>query len=84
MSGQSNDGGMNNGWTDEVRAAKRIQRLVRTGRLAELREELGLSQSDVARALGVNQSSVSRWEAGRARPRAAHALALAELLELVQ
>ena len=29
------------------------------------REELGLTQQDVADSLGVNKSSVSRWEAGK-------------------
>jgi len=39
-----------------------------------------LSQSDVARALGLNQSAVCRWESGKARPRGRHAVALLELL----
>jgi DNA-binding transcriptional regulator YiaG len=62
-------------------ALKRVTRLSRVGLLAELRESVGLSQSDVARALGLNQSAVSRWEAGKARPKPAHAVALLELLE---
>jgi DNA-binding transcriptional regulator YiaG len=66
----------------EAQALKRVVRLARTGQLADRREELGLSQSDVARALGVDQSTVSRWEAGKARPRPRHAVALMELLEL--
>jgi transcriptional regulator with XRE-family HTH domain len=67
---------------DEARALKRITRLARTGALAELREHLGLSQAVVARAVGVDQSAVSRWESGKARPRPAHAVRLAEILEL--
>ncbi|HXF37594.1 MAG TPA: helix-turn-helix transcriptional regulator [Actinomycetota bacterium] len=67
---------------NEAQALKRVARLVRIGRLAELREGVGLSQSDVARALGLNPSAVSRWEAGKARPKPKHAVALLELLEV--
>jgi DNA-binding transcriptional regulator YiaG len=62
-------------------ALKRVHWLQKTGRLAALREEVGLKQGDVARALNLAQSSVSRWEAGLARPRGHHAVALLELLE---
>jgi DNA-binding transcriptional regulator YiaG len=65
----------------EAPALKRVRQLAKTDRLRELREEVGLSQSDVARHLGVDASRVSRWEAGLARPRPAHAVALLELLE---
>jgi DNA-binding transcriptional regulator YiaG len=67
---------------EEAIARKRIHRMQRLGLLAEARESVGLSQGDVARALGVNQSAVSRWEAGKTRPRGPHALALLELLGL--
>lgn len=32
------------------------------------REERGLSQADLARALGVTQATVSRWETGERPP----------------
>jgi DNA-binding transcriptional regulator YiaG len=70
--------------TNPAQSAKaliRIRHLVKKSRLAELREDLGLSQSDIARALGVHPSQVSRWEADRQRPRPAHAVALLELLD---
>jgi len=66
---------------NEAIARKRIHRLIRTGRLAELRESVGLSQGDVSRALGLNQSSVSRWESGKANPVGTHAVALLKLLD---
>ena len=66
---------------DEATALKWVNGLTRTGRLAEAREYAGLSQSDVARALGINQSAVSRWESGKTRPRGRHAVALRELIE---
>jgi DNA-binding transcriptional regulator YiaG len=34
-----------------------------------LREERGLSQADVARAVGVSRQAVSAWEAGKRKPR---------------
>jgi excisionase family DNA binding protein len=67
---------------DEIALRKRVHRLARTGRLSELREEVGLSQSDVARVLKVTPSAVSRWEAALTRPRPAHAERLLELLEV--
>jgi transcriptional regulator with XRE-family HTH domain len=65
----------------EVRALRRFARLVRKGQLAELREDAGLTQSDLARYLGISPSNVSRWESGLARPRPAHAAAVLELLD---
>jgi DNA-binding transcriptional regulator YiaG len=66
---------------DEATALKWVRGLMRSGRLAEVREDAGLSQSVVARALGIHQSAVSRWESGQAHPRGRHAVALRELIE---
>jgi transcriptional regulator with XRE-family HTH domain len=65
----------------EARAQVRLRRLVKSDRLRELREAAGLSQSDVARHIGVSPAQVSRWEAGLTRPRGRHAIALLELLD---
>ena len=62
-------------------ALKRFRSLVQTGRLGERREAVGLSQGDLARAIGVNPSTVSRWEIGARRPRPRHAVAVLELLD---
>lgn len=37
--------------------------------LRELRDELGMSQRDFAKRLGVSQSTLCRWEARRRSPR---------------
>ena len=65
----------------EAVARRRVHRLIRTGRLTDLRESAGLSQADVSRHLGVSQASVSRWESGQMTPLAYRAAALLELLE---
>jgi DNA-binding transcriptional regulator YiaG len=63
-----------------IRAKRRVHRMARSGLLAERREDNGWSQSDVARALGVNPSQVSRWEAAKQGIRGEHAVALLDLL----
>lgn len=47
--------------------------------LASARINVGLSQSEVARRIGVDQSSVSCWEAGKRMPRAIMLVRLSEL-----
>ena len=48
-------------------------------RLRVLRARLGLSQEQLARRLSVSFATVNRWEAGRSRPSARAAAAIAEL-----
>ena len=48
-------------------------------RLRELREATGLSQSDVAKLVGVTVSTVSRWEQGKNPPTQAHQRKLARI-----
>ena len=45
-----------------------------------LRLKAGLTQAEIAAAIGVERPTVSRWEAGIRSPRGAHAEAYAELL----
>jgi predicted ATPase/DNA-binding CsgD family transcriptional regulator/DNA-binding XRE family transcriptional regulator/TolA-binding protein len=52
-------------------------------RLRLLRTQLGLSQEQLARRLGVSFATVNRWESGRSRPSARAALAVAELEAVV-
>jgi transcriptional regulator with XRE-family HTH domain len=54
------------------------------GHLRTLREQRKLSQADVARALGVTESAVSRWESGARRPAREEALRLAALLAVLE
>ena len=63
----------------EVIAVAQLRRDLASGRAKEIRERARLSQADVAAALGVDQPTVARWEAGRV-PRRQHAAQYAELL----
>lgn len=42
--------------------------VIEESELKKLRKEVGLSQGDVAKALGVTQGAVSKWELGDSRP----------------
>ena len=58
-------------------------------RIRELRQEKQLSQEELARLLGVDRSSVARWETGSNNPRMEKLIALARIFgcsldELVQ
>jgi DNA-binding transcriptional regulator YiaG len=49
-----------------------------------IREAAGCSQEDVARHLGVNRVTVSRWEKGERTPRRAHLLAYVAVLDVLR
>jgi transcriptional regulator with XRE-family HTH domain len=68
----------------EVVAVSTARHAASGGRLRELRESSKLSQADIARALGVTESTVSRWEAGIRRPAREEALRLAALLDVLE
>lgn len=46
-------------------------------RLKDLREEQGLSQMGLAKATGISQSSIARWELEKADPTASALITLA-------
>ena len=50
--------------------------------ISKLREEKGLSQSELGSKLGVTNKAVSRWENGRGYPDTSILLKLAEVLEI--
>jgi transcriptional regulator with XRE-family HTH domain len=47
----------------------------------QLRERAGLSQQDVAAALGVTREAVAQWESGRRSPRPTTAVEYVTLLD---
>ena len=50
-------------------------------RIKECRERVGLSQSELARRLGLNRVNVSSWESGAYKPALENLAALAEHLQ---
>jgi transcriptional regulator with XRE-family HTH domain len=65
--------------TDRLLAATQARAALRDGRVRKLRVRLGLSQRELAEAVGADESALSRWEAGLRVPRTA----VAERLGLV-
>ena len=55
-----------------------------SGKARQIRECARLSQADVARSVGADQSTVARWERGERVPRGAPALKYALLLDRLQ
>jgi transcriptional regulator with XRE-family HTH domain len=58
------------------------QRTVFRRRFLQARTDAGLSQRDVAKAVGVSPSSVAGWENGESAPREATAARLEQVLNL--
>ena len=55
---------------EAIRHKRRVQAQLPAPEMRRaLRKSAGLSQEDVAQALGVNRESVSRWERGQRHPR---------------
>ncbi|MEU1219184.1 helix-turn-helix domain-containing protein [Streptomyces microflavus] len=59
----------------------RVRAAVNSGEARRLREASDLSIGEVARACGVDQSTVWRWERGARKPRGGGALAYGELID---
>lgn len=49
-------------------------------KIRELREKRGLSQKQLADALGIDQSAIARWETGANEPTAFNVRRLADIL----
>lgn len=48
--------------------------------IAEARKKCGMKQEDLAKELGVDRSSVAKWETGKAMPRAKMLRKIAKVL----
>jgi DNA-binding XRE family transcriptional regulator len=58
--------------------------LARNGHGARIRQLSGLSQVELARHVGVDASTLSRWESGRRAPRGGNAVGYARALRLLK
>jgi DNA-binding transcriptional regulator YiaG len=66
---------------DRLEGMLTIRRLQDTGQARRIREQAGVSVALLARALGVQEATVWRWETGRSRPREDAALRWLAALE---
>lgn len=55
-----------------------------TGRGRAIREAAGLTQGELARAIGVTPGAVNRWEAGTRKPTGESALRYARILRVLR
>lgn len=61
----------------------RGRQAARSGDAGRIRLAAGLSQAEIARAVGVTASAVSQWEAGNRRPRGDTARRYAHLIDVL-
>ncbi len=64
----------------EPERLSRVRELAISGEARMIRENARLSTTDLARAIGVDKSTVSRWERGQRAPRGRAALRYEALL----
>ena len=57
-----------------------LRGLIESGRARQLRENAGISESNMARELEVTQAALSRWETGQRTPQGANARRYARAL----
>ena len=50
-------------------------------RIKELRLQLNMSQMDLAKATGISQSAIAKWELGKTEPTASAILTLAKFFD---
>ena len=66
--------------TTNVKEISRVRSLASSGLAKDIRIRASLSQAEIADALGVDRSTVHRWEVGERSPRGPAALRYGELL----
>lgn len=64
--------------------SRSLDRLPPRDQWAELRRRAGLSQNELADAVGVTSGTLSRWEQGICSPRGAHIAEYAEVLDVIR
>lgn len=63
---------------------QRVRAAAANGRACQVRQQAGLTQLEIAEAVGVAQPTVALWESGKRVPRGAAALRYAEALETLE
>jgi DNA-binding XRE family transcriptional regulator len=72
------------GAIEETIDISRARHALSSGRGLLARLQAGLTQQEVANAVGVTKGCVARWERGETRPRGRAALAYANLLDALE
>lgn len=67
--------------SDRLSKLARAYHLQRTGQAKRIREQAGITASELSRALNTTPGNVLRWEAGKVRPRPDAALAWLDALD---
>jgi DNA-binding XRE family transcriptional regulator len=67
-------------WDMSVVETAKARELFRSGQARKIRERAGISRSEIAEELGVDESTVWRWEGGHRQPSADVATRYARLL----
>ncbi len=70
--------------TELLTHARAVGNLPNVRQRRRIREDAGVSQRDMAAALGVGLMTLNRWERGLAQPRGRHAAAYLSLLEQLE
>jgi DNA-binding transcriptional regulator YiaG len=61
-----------------------VRAKAKAGDARRIRERRDLSRSEVAQAIGVDQATISRWEAGTRRPKGNAGIRYARFLQLLE
>lgn len=69
---------------DELVRMARCREMASSGRARAIREKARLSLSEMAQTCGIDEGTLSRWERGQRRPRAAVALRYLAVLEALE
>lgn len=64
----------------DVLLLSQVRAAASSGRARQARKTAGITQAELAAALGVSQTTVALWETGRRRPRGEAALKYARVL----
>jgi len=65
---------------EELLLLSEARQLAASGRGRQIRESAGVSQSELAAAIGVTIAGISKWESGQRRPTGPGAIRYAQLL----
>jgi len=70
--------------TEDLARLAQVRKLIKSGQARRTREAAGISLAEMARAIGVDVSTLHRWETGKRRPRSAAALRYAGALAALE